>query len=130
MLIGLGRTLGPRNVQAAALPMLIHKPRMVERNLVDRILNMADGVGQTAFERQQRAIIERPDNRPFLGEITCPTVVVVGDHDVLTPVKVAQEMHEAIAGSRIEIIPRVRSPFDHGNDQMTLTASLRAWLAA
>ena len=105
MLIGLARTLGPRNVQAAALPMMIHKSRMAERALIDRVLNMADAVGRPAFERQQQAIIDRPDNRPFLAEISCPTVVVVGEQDVMTPVKVAQEMHDGIAGSRIEVIP-------------------------
>ena len=105
MLIGLAQTLGPRNVQAAALPMLIHKSRLGERDLVDRVLNMAEAVGRDAFARQQQAIIDRPDNRPFLSEITCPTVVVVGEQDVLTPVKVAQEMHEGINGSKLEIIP-------------------------
>jgi len=105
MLIDLANTMGPRNVQAAALPMLLHKSRLLERNLVDRVLNMADAVGRPAFVRQQRAIIERPDNRAFLADIKCPTVVIVGQQDVLTPVKVAREMHEGIAGSQIEIIP-------------------------
>ena len=105
MLIGLAQTLGPRNVQAAALPMLIHKSRLGERGLVDRVLNMADAVGRDAFVCQQQAIINRPDNRPFLAEIKCPTVIVVGEQDILTPVKVSQEMHEGIAGSKLEIIP-------------------------
>ena len=105
MLIGLAQTLGPRNVQAAALPMLIHKSRLGERALVDRVLNMAEAVGRDAFVRQQQAIIDRPDNRPFLSEIKCPTVVVVGEQDVLTPVKVAQEMHDGIPGSKLEVIP-------------------------
>ena len=105
MLIGLAQTLGPRNVQASALPMLIHKSRLGERELVDRVLNMAEAVGRDAFVRQQQAIIDRPDNRAFLSEIKCPTVVVVGEQDVLTPVKVAQEMHAGIAGSKLEVIP-------------------------
>ena len=105
MLIGLANTSGPRNVQAAALPMMIHKSRMLERDLVDRVLNMADSVGRAAFVRQQQAIIDRPDNRGFLAEIKCPTLIIVGEQDVLTPVKVSQEMHEGIAGSQLEIIP-------------------------
>ena len=105
MLIGLALTSGPRNVQAAALPMLIHKSRLGERALVDRVLNMADAVGRDSFVRQQQAIIDRPDNREFLAEIKCPTVVIVGEQDVLTPVKVAEEMHNGIAGSTLEVIP-------------------------
>ncbi len=128
LLIGLANTMGPRNVQAAALPMLIHKSRLRERNLVDRVLNMADGVGRAAFVRQQQAIIDRPDNRAFLSEITCPTVIVVGEQDVLTPVKVSQEMHEGIAGSRLEVIP------DCGHLSTmecpgAVNAILRSWLA-
>lgn len=105
LLIGLARTLGPRNVQAAALPMMLHKSRLLERPLIDRVLNMADAVGCPAFVRQQQAIIDRLDNRPFLSEIKCPTVIIVGEQDAMTPVKVAQEMHEGIAGSRLEVIP-------------------------
>ena len=92
-------------MQAAALPMLIHKSRLGERALVDRVLNMADAVGRDSFVRQQQAIIDRPDNREVLAEIKCPTVVIVGEQDVLTPVKVAEEMHNGIAGSKLEVIP-------------------------
>ena len=105
MLIGLGRTLGVRTVQSAVLPFLVHKKRLAERALVNTILNMADEVGRPAFERQQQAIIARPDNRAFLAEINCPTLIIVGEQDALTPVKVAQEMHAGIKGSQLEVIP-------------------------
>lgn len=127
MLIGLANTMGPRNVQAAALPMMVHKSRLSDRALVERVLNMADGVGRDAFVRQQEAIIGRPDNRAFLSEIKCPTVVVVGEQDVLTPVKVAQEMHEGIAGSRLEIIPDCGHLSTMERPKATNTI-LRAWL--
>lgn len=104
MLIGLGRTLGVRTVQAAVLPYLVHKRRLTDRPLVDRVLAMAEAVGRPAFERQQEAIIARPDNRPFLAEIRCPTLIVVGAQDTMTPPKVAEEMHAGITGSRLEII--------------------------
>lgn len=128
MLIGLANTMGPRNVQAAALPMLIHKSRLTERALVDRVLNMADAVGRAAFVRQQQAIIDRPDNRAFLAEITCPTVVIVGEQDVLTPVKVAQEMHEGIAGSRLEVIPDC-GHLSTMERPAVVNAILKEWLA-
>ena len=47
----------------------------------------------------------RPDNRPFLAQIKCPAVIVVGEQDALTPVKVSEEMHAALAGSTLEVIP-------------------------
>ena len=33
-----------------------------------------------------------------------PTLIVVGEEDVLIPVRESRAMHEAIAGSRLEII--------------------------
>ena len=66
---------------------------------------MTEETGLEVFKRQQEAIIGRPDNRPFLAEIDVPTVVIVGELDQMTPVKVAREMADAIPGARLEVIP-------------------------
>lgn len=50
------------------------------------------------------AMMQRPDSTPALDSITVPTLIVVGEEDVPTPVKDARAMHERIAGSRLEII--------------------------
>ena len=105
VLIGAARSIGVRSVQAMLLRLLIHKDRVDDRELTSRVLLMADGIGVNAFIRQQLAILGRPDNRPFLDQIRCPTVIVVGEQDALTPVKVAEEMHAGIKGSRLEVIP-------------------------
>ncbi len=105
ILMGAARSIGVRSVQGMLLRLLIHPDRLADRALTDQILLMADGIGVNAFIRQQLAILGRPDNRPFLAEIKCPTVIIVGQQDALTPVKVAEEMHAAIAGSRLEVIP-------------------------
>lgn len=103
--IGAARAVGVRAVQGLLLRMLVHPDRVWDRELTARILMMADGTGLDAFVRQQTAIIGRPDNRPFLKEIKCPTLIIVGAQDALTPVKVAEEMAAGIAGSRLEVIP-------------------------
>jgi pimeloyl-ACP methyl ester carboxylesterase len=51
-----------------------------------------------------RAMAERSDAAPLLPQIDCPTLIVVGEHDAITPVAVSREMHAAIRGSRLEII--------------------------
>ena len=43
-----------------------------------------------AFVRQQRAIMSRPDSRPLLACVRCPTLVLVGDGDELTPPELAE----------------------------------------
>jgi pimeloyl-ACP methyl ester carboxylesterase len=104
-LVGLGEREGLEVVVQRLLPALIHKDRLADRPLVGVVTDMAEEVGVAAFRRQQEAIIGRPDNRPFLAEIRCPTVVVVGAEDAITPVKVAEEICAGIAGSRLEVIP-------------------------
>ena len=48
----------------------------------------------------------RADSRETLADIQVPTLVVVGEEDVLTPPAEAEAMAAAIAGSRLEVIPR------------------------
>jgi pimeloyl-ACP methyl ester carboxylesterase len=67
---------------------------------------MADETGPEAFIRQQQAIIGRPDSRPGLGAIGCPTLVLVGDADELTPPPLSEEIAAGIPGARLVVVPR------------------------
>jgi 3-oxoadipate enol-lactonase len=51
------------------------------------------------------ALMTRPDSTPWLSNIHCPTLILVGDQDVLTPVGFSEEMHRAIGGSELKVIP-------------------------
>ena len=53
-----------------------------------------------AYERQMEATIAF-DSRGRLHSISCPTLLVFGEDDVLTPMRFAHEMVQAIAGSRL-----------------------------
>jgi pimeloyl-ACP methyl ester carboxylesterase len=103
-LIALAERDGIAKVAKLLLPYWVHKDRLADPALVAILRCMAEAVGVAAFRRQEEAIIGRPDNRPFLAQIRCPTVIVVGAEDEVTPVKVAEEMHAGIAGSRLEVI--------------------------
>jgi pimeloyl-ACP methyl ester carboxylesterase len=59
----------------------------------------------TAFLRQQQAIIGRPDSRPGLAAIACPTLVLVGEGDEATPPELAREIAAGISRSRLITIP-------------------------
>jgi len=50
------------------------------------------------------AMIERPDSTPTLQTISVPTLIIVGEEDVLTPPKEARAMHEQIEDSRLELL--------------------------
>jgi pimeloyl-ACP methyl ester carboxylesterase len=96
---------GARLAQELLLPVLIHKARLDDTALVDIVLQMAVDTGLEAFKRQEAAIIGRPDNSPLLPTIRCPTLVLVGREDALTPVAQHREIADAIPGARLEIVP-------------------------
>src|SRR5262245_53806362 len=103
-LVALAEREGAVRAQQELLPLLIHTDRLRDKPLVDTVLQMATDTGVAAFRRQQAAIMARPDNRPLLPTITCPTLVLVGRDDALTPPSLAQEIADAIPGARLESI--------------------------
>ena len=50
------------------------------------------------------ALLERPDSTSTLPTVSVPTLIVVGEEDVLTPPKEARAMNAAIPGSRLEVL--------------------------
>jgi pimeloyl-ACP methyl ester carboxylesterase len=69
------------------------------------VRQMADETGPEAFARQQTAIMNRPDSRPGLGAIQCPTLVAAGADDTLTTPEHAGEIAGGIPGARLLVIP-------------------------
>jgi pimeloyl-ACP methyl ester carboxylesterase len=66
--------------------------------------DMAVAVGADAFLRQQAAIMGRIDSRPFLRRIACPTLILCGREDAVTPPEIHEEMAAAIPGAMLEIV--------------------------
>jgi pimeloyl-ACP methyl ester carboxylesterase len=104
-LIATAEREGVRRAQEVLLPVLVHKDRLSDKALIEKVVQMAVDTGLDAFKRQQAAIMARPDNRPFLPSIKCPTLVLVGREDALTPVELSQEIAAGIPGARLEIVP-------------------------
>lgn len=55
----------------------------------------------------QRAMATRPDSTPTLANIACPTLILVGTEDVLTPPVESQRMAAAIRGAQLVAFPGV-----------------------
>jgi len=111
------------------LPRLIHPKRLEDRPLVETIMDMATATGPQAFVRQETALLERADLRPVLPTIECPTLIAVGDSDVITPPEVALEMASAVAGARLEALADCGHLSTLERPAET-TALLSAWLSA
>jgi pimeloyl-ACP methyl ester carboxylesterase len=77
--------------------------------------------------RQQKAIMSRPDSRSSLGAIRCPTLVLVGNEDALTPVSAAMMIADGIAGSKLKIVQDC-GHLSTMEQPGAVTEALRAWI--
>lgn len=118
-----------KGVTPRLLPRWIHPARLADTALTETVMAMTARVGREAFVRQQTAIMSRPDSRPGLSRIGCPTLVLCGREDQATPVEVHREMAADIANARLAVVPECGhlSPLERPAE---VTAALRAWLAA
>jgi pimeloyl-ACP methyl ester carboxylesterase len=86
-------------------PRLVHPSRHDDEAVREVVRIMARETGPAAFVRQQTANIARPDSRPDLAAIRCPTLVLVGDGDEITPPARAAEIARGIAGAQHVVVP-------------------------
>ena len=88
------------------LPMFLHADALADPRIVGTVQAMAASTGKDGFLRQQTAILGRPDSRPGLRAITCPTLVLAGRDDQVTPPKVQLELAAAIPDATLVLLPR------------------------
>ena len=105
VLIDLARNGQFEKVHEALWPRLVHPDRYADKVLEAIVLKMMDDTGVDAFCRQQEAIMARVDSRPLLAQVKCPTLVLVGAQDVITPIDMAEEMVDAIPNASLFIVP-------------------------
>ncbi|MBK3772705.1 alpha/beta fold hydrolase [Azospirillum brasilense] len=123
-LVGQGRL---RQVVAAGMPRLVHPDRTADAALVESVQAQAQRVGPDGYARQQTAIMNRPDSRPGLGAIACPTLVLCGRQDAVTPPVLHEEMAGSIPGARLALIEDCGHLSAMERPQ-AVTALLRQWL--
>ncbi len=128
-LIELAKSGRFEEVPRALLQREVHPDRLGDEGLVSTVLGMAHAVGPEAFVRQEEAIIGRPDSRGDLPEIACPTLVLCGREDALTPLHLHEEMAALIPGSRLRVIERCGHLSTLERPE-AVTAALRGWLTA
>lgn len=86
------------------LPLMLHESRLKDAPLIQIIREMAQRTGIEAYLRQQNAIIARADYRPMLPSVTCPTLVLCGRQDRLTPLENSEEMARTIPGAKLVVV--------------------------
>jgi pimeloyl-ACP methyl ester carboxylesterase len=103
-LMDLARAGKLREVADRLFPHLVSHARHDDARLLELVRTMTIETGADAFVRQEQAILDRPDSRADLAAIRCPTLVLVGDQDEITPPELAHEMAAGIVGSRLALI--------------------------
>lgn len=103
-MIKMTRERGFQKVPHLLYPGFVHESREEDADLKAIVVDMANDTGPEGFIRQQTALINRPDARPRLPEITCPALVLVGEGDRLTPLEISEEIHSLIPNSELAVI--------------------------
>jgi pimeloyl-ACP methyl ester carboxylesterase len=99
------RTGGPAAVADAMVPRLLGPTSQRERPaLRDLVRATIERNRATGIDAAIVALMTRPDASAGLQDVACPTLVVVGAEDGLTPVEAHVRMQTLIAGSRLEVI--------------------------
>ena len=116
-----------KGVTPRLLPLLVHPARIEDEPLTRIILGMAEHIGKDAFLRQQKAIMTRPDGREDLRRIHCPTLVLCGRQDALTPLALHEEIASLVPGAELTVLE------DCGHlstleKPRSVNAALRRWL--
>ena len=95
---GAGREeLAKQEVSWTLSPRFLQDSRMAEGIIRARMAKMS-GTSDKALTYQIQAVLDH-DPSPRLKDITCPTLVVAGDHDRLVPPESQRRMAEAIPGA-------------------------------
>ncbi len=126
-LIALARRGKFKGVTPRLLPLLIHPDRMTDAALTGTVITMAERVGLEAFLHQETAILHRRDSRPTLAEITCPTLVLCGRQDALTPLALSAEIAAGLPRARLAVVEDCGHLSSMERPQ-AITVLLRDWL--
>lgn len=101
--------------------------RAREPVLAETLERMIVEVGKQGIKRQQRAFSSRPDSRATLATIRCPTLVICGREDTITPLALSEETASLVQGAELAVIeqcghvPTLERP-------VQTTKTIRRWL--
>ncbi|MDQ1613916.1 MAG: hypothetical protein QOG00_3847 [Pyrinomonadaceae bacterium] len=96
---------GMHTIADAMLPKLFAPATHAERpKIVARVREMILNTDPQGAASALRGMAVRRDQTELLGEINCPTLILVGSLDQITPPTDAERMNRGIRNSRLEVI--------------------------
>ena len=96
---------GPGPVADVMMPKLLRPMSLKTRpDLVGQLRRTIETTEVSGIIVDLIAMADRPDSLPLLPQITCPTLVIVGDEDHTTPPADARLIAQGIPGARFAVI--------------------------
>lgn len=108
---------GASVIARSMLPVLLSARTRAERpDLTERVERMMARQPANAVAAASLGMAERPDRLHVLRALRVPATIITGSEDTLMPLPMSQAMHEALVGSRLEVIhgtahlPNIEAP--------------------
>ena len=106
-LLAVVREKGAAAVADEMLPKLLGETTRRERpDIVAYVGDLVRSNSADAIAGGISALMSRPDSTSILSTIHCPTLIIVGEEDTLTPPPLSQDMRRAIGGAELAVVPR------------------------
>jgi pimeloyl-ACP methyl ester carboxylesterase len=105
-----------------------HPRQAADRALVQSYLDLVLRAGAEQLIRQNRAVIARPDARLHLAGIRCPTLVMCGEADRLTPPECSREIAALVPAAELVELPECGHMLTM-EQPARVNEELRRWLA-
>jgi pimeloyl-ACP methyl ester carboxylesterase len=106
-LLAVARDHGAAAIADELVPKLLGATTQREHPaVVERVRSLILSSSGTAIAGAITALMTRPDSTSLLSSIHCPTLIVVGEEDTLTPPAMSRDMLRAIGGSELTVIPK------------------------
>jgi len=105
-MIELARKEGSKAISDQMLPKMFSEQTLkANGEPVTKLRDIMEHCPAKTIEHALAALRDREDYSTTLPSIRVPTLIIVGEQDAITPPKMAQTMHEKIAGSKLVQIP-------------------------
>jgi pimeloyl-ACP methyl ester carboxylesterase len=120
---------GPAPLLETMLPKLLAETTRQQRPyLVEQLQSVIAAGDPQGIAAAARGMAERPDMTAALGQIRCPTLVIVGQQDVISPPAEMRGLARAIPGAKFVEIPAAghMSPLEN---PVAVSMAMREFLA-
>jgi pimeloyl-ACP methyl ester carboxylesterase len=118
-----------REVLEPNVAFAFHPANAADPALVRSYLDLVPRAGAQQLIRQNRAVIARPDARLHLPSVRCPTLVLCGAADQITPPECSQEIASLVPGARSAVLEDCGHMLTMEQPER-VSAELAQWLAA